>query len=172
MGLSLKENFSINIIKEGLKELDLLVGPWIKEFKNAVYEGQDSGQMLRVAWKEKNQNIKEKLFPMDTLIDKIARISPGQKITYITDVIGSHENIKKAVKLARNSTHLFIEAPFLEKDRNMAKMKYHLTAKEAGLIGAKAGVKDLTTFHFSPRYFGRGEEIIEEAMTAFKSERD
>jgi len=62
MGLSLKENFSINIIKEGLKELDLLVGPWIKEFKNAVYEGQDSGQMFRVAWKEKNQNIKEKLW--------------------------------------------------------------------------------------------------------------
>ena len=169
IGLSLKENFSINIIKEGLKELDLSVGPWIREFKNAVYEGQDSGQMFMVVLKEKNQNIKEKLFPMNTLIDKIARISPGQKITYITDIIGSNENIKKAVKLARNSTHLFIEAPFLEKDRNMAQRKYHLTAKEAGLIGAKAGVKDLTTFHFSPRYFGRGEEIIEEAMNAFQS---
>jgi ribonuclease Z len=169
MGLSLKENFSINIIKEGVKELGLPIGPWIREFKNAVYEGQSSDQMFMVMWKDKNQNIIEKLFPMDKLIDKIAIISPGQKITYITDIIGSHENIKKAVKLARNSTHLFIEAPFLEKDRNMAQMKYHLTAKDAGFIGAKAGVKDLTTFHFSPRYFGREEEIIQEAMNAFQS---
>ena len=86
-----------------------------------------------------------------------------------TDIIGSHENIKKAVKLARNSTHLFIEAPFLEKNRNMAQIKYHLTARDAGLIGAKAGVKDLTTFHFSPRYFGREKEIIQEAMNTFQS---
>jgi ribonuclease Z len=169
MGLSLKENFSINIIKEGVKELGLPIGPWIREFKNAVYEGRNSDQMFMVMWKDKNQNIIEKLFPMDKLIDKIAIISPGQKITYITDIIGSHENIKKAVKLARNSTHLFIEAPFLEKDRNMAQMKYHLTARDAGLIGAKAGVKDLTTFHFSPRYFGREEEIIQEVINTFQS---
>ena len=169
IGLSLKENFSINIIKEGLKELDLLVGPWIREFKNAVYEGQNSGQMFMAVWKDKNQNIREKLFPLDKLIDKIARISPGQKITYITDIIGSPENIEKAVQLAKNSTHLFIEAPFLEQDRSMAQMKYHLTARDAGFIGAKAGVKDLTPFHFSPRYFGREKEIMQEAMNTFQS---
>jgi len=169
LGLSLNENFSINIIKEGLKELGLSVGPWIREFKNAVYEGKNPKKMFRIKRDEKNQGIKETLFPMHKLIDTIARISPGQKITYITDIIGSNENIKKAIELAKYSTHLFIEAPFLDKDKDIAKTKYHLTAKQAGFIGARAHVKNLTTFHFSPRYFGRENDIIEEAMKTFQS---
>ena len=36
-------------------------------------------------------------------------------------------------------------------------------------IIAWARVKDLTPFHFSPKYFGREQELIEEAMTAFQS---
>jgi ribonuclease Z len=169
LGLSLNENFSINILKEGLKELGLLVGPWIREFKNAIYEGQNPRKMFRIKWAEKNQGIKETSFPMHKLIDTIVRISPGQKITYITDIIGSNKNIKKAIELAKDSTHLFIEAPFLDKDKDIAKTKYHLTAKQAGFIGARAHVKNLTLFHFSPRYFGRENEIIEEAMKTFQS---
>jgi len=41
LGLTLKENFSINIIKEGLRELELPVGPWLAEFKRALYERYD-----------------------------------------------------------------------------------------------------------------------------------
>jgi len=37
------------------------------------------------------------------------------------------------------------------------------------IIAARAKVKELTPFHFSPRYSGREEELIEEAMTAFRS---
>lgn len=171
LGLSLNENFSINIIKEGLKELGLRVGPWIREFKNAVYENGDKNnkKIFTIRQGEKNQNVKEASFPIDELIEKIAKISPGQKITYITDIIGSNENIKKAIELAKDSTHLFIEAPFLDKDKDIAKKKYHLTAKQAGFIGARAHVKNLTIFHFSPRYFGRENEIIEEAMKTFQS---
>lgn len=51
----------------------------------------------------------------------------------------------------------------------MAQRKYHLTAREAGLIAARARVKELTPFHFSPRYIRREKELIEEAMTAFQS---
>jgi len=57
----------------------------------------------------------------------------------------------------------------LDKDKDIAKTKYHLTAKQAGFIGARAHVKNLTLFHFSPRYFGRENEIIEEAMKTFQS---
>jgi ribonuclease Z len=84
-------------------------------------------------------------------------------------MIGTPENIEKAVNLALESNHLFIEAPFLDEDRDMAQRKYHLTAREAGLIGARARVKELTPFHFSPRYFGQEKELIDEAMTAFQS---
>ncbi len=169
LGLTLKENFSINIIKEGLRELELPVGPWLAEFKRAIYERYDPGQEFRVFWQDRDRKTGERYFTLDELKEKIARISPGQKITYITDIIGSPENIAKAVNLAMDSNHLFIEAPFLDNERDMARKKYHLTAKEAGLIAARARVKELTLFHFSPRYFNREKELFQEAMAAFRS---
>ncbi|HUU39601.1 MAG TPA: hypothetical protein VMW42_01530 [Desulfatiglandales bacterium] len=169
VGLSLKENFSINIIKEGLKEFDLPVGPWLREFKKAIYEKQDPAKEFRIVFQDKDGIKREKHFKIGELKKGIAKISPGQKITYITDMIGSAENIERAVNLAMGSNHLFIEAPFSDKDKDMARRKYHLTAKEAGFIARQANVKELTLFHFSPRYFGREKELIKEAMTAFRS---
>jgi ribonuclease Z len=170
IGLCLKENFSINIIKEGLKELGLPVGPWLREFKETIYEGRSPAQTFRIAWQNEDMVTKERCFALGELKERIARISPGQKIAYITDIIGSPENIEKAVTLALESNHLFIESPFLDKEKDVARRKYHLTAKEAGLIGARARVKELIPFHFSPRYCGREEELIQEAMRAFRSE--
>ena len=169
IGLALKENFSINIDKEGLKELGLPVGPWLREFKKTIYESRDPAQKFRVVWQDKDKVEREKYFNIGELKERIARISAGQKITYITDIIGSPENIEKAVNLAADSDRLFIEAYFLDKDRDVAQRKYHLTAREAGLIAKRAGVKELTPFHFSPRYFGREKELIQEAMKAFRS---
>ena len=169
IGLALKENYSVNIIKEGLKELQLPVGPWLSEFKRAIYERCNPDKPFRVFWKKRGKETEERYFRLGELKEKIASISPGQKITYITDIIGSPENIARAVDLASQSDHLFIEAAFLDKEREMARKKYHLTAREAGLIAAKAGVKKLTLFHFSPRYFGREKELYEEAITAFQS---
>lgn len=168
IGLTLKENFSINIDKEGLKELGLPVGPWLREFKKAIYESRNLAQKFMVVWQDKDKVEREKYFNLGELKERIARISAGQKITYITDIIGSPENIEKAVNLAADSDRLFIEAYFLDKDRDVAQRKYHLTAREAGLIAKKAGVKELTPFHFSPRYFGREKELIQEAMKDFR----
>jgi len=169
IGLCLKEHFSINIIKEGLRELNLPAGPWLLEFKEALYEGRDLSQLFRVFWQDDDKTPRERYFVLGDLKQKIARVSPGQKITYIADIIGSPENIAKAVDLARDSHHLFIEAPFLDADRDIAKKKYHLTAREAGLIAREARVQAITPFHFSPRYFRREQELIQEAMTAFRS---
>ncbi|KJJ83565.1 hypothetical protein OMAG_002574 [Candidatus Omnitrophus magneticus] len=42
----------------------------------------------------------------------MAIITPGQKITYITDISPTNNNIEKAVALARDSHVLYIEAVF------------------------------------------------------------
>jgi ribonuclease Z len=169
IGLSLKEHFSINIIKEGLKELGLEVGPWLRDFKKAVYKEGASAKNFTVVWKDKDKRIREKNYSLCDLKEKIAMISPGQKITYIADMIGSPENMAKAVDLAQDSSILFIEAAFLDKDKDMAQRKYHLTAKEAGIVARRAKVKELTPFHFSPRYFGQENKLIQEAITVFRS---
>ena len=168
LALSLVENFYVNIIKEGLKKLRLPVGPWINRFKKALHEKKDLKGDFFVTWEERGVTIKEKRFVLGDLADNIARISPGQKITYITDILGSTENFEKAAKIAEKSDHLFIEASFLNVDKDIAGRKYHLTAKEAGKLAKKAGVKNFTLFHYSPRYTKREEELKKEALAAFQ----
>jgi ribonuclease Z len=73
------------------------------------------------------------------------------------------------VDLAKDSDHLFIEAAFLDRDKDTARKKYHLTAKEAGDLAGKAGAKQFTLFHFSPRYSELTEEIKKEAADAFNA---
>jgi ribonuclease Z len=171
LGLSVREHFSVNIIKEGLEELGLPVGPWLREFKDALYEGRDGAAEFRVTWRDEDKVQREKGFTIGHLTERIARISPGQKITYLVDMIGSPENMTRAVDFAMDSHHLFIEAPFLDKDAHIARRKYHLTARQAGIIASRARARELTIFHFSPRYIGREGELIDEAITAFRSGR-
>jgi len=167
LGLSLIEEFSVNIDKEALKFLGLPVGPWLTSFKKAVTEKEDPNHDFSVLWEEEGKGAIEKTFPFGELTSKIARITPGQKVTYLTDLLGSPENLEKAAELARGADHLFVEAAFLDRDRETAKTKCHLTAKEAGTLAREAGVKQITLFHFSPRYTELEEEITREAMDAF-----
>lgn len=168
LGFSLVESFSININKERLNEVGLPVGPWLTRFKKALYAREDPQTPFIVTCSERGEANGERAFALGDLASKIATISPGQKIAYITDIIGSDENLEKAVILAKDADHLFIEAGFMERDKGTAQRKYHLTAREAGLIAKRAGVKQMTLFHFSPRYSGQEGEIWKEAMEAFR----
>jgi ribonuclease Z len=164
LGLSLKERFHVNIIKEGLKHLGLKPGPWLSEFKQFLYNEADPSTMIAVDTPEPPT---KKQFALGSLTEQIARISAGQKITYISDVVYSDSNRDKIVAFARDSDHFFIEAAFLEKDSEIAGQKYHLTAHQAGELAAWANVKAFSIFHFSPRYLGQESLLYQEASEAY-----
>jgi len=168
LAFSLVESFYVNILKEGLKEMDLPLGPWLNRFKKALYEKQDQNSEFTVTREEAGQVIWEKQLTLGDLTNRITKVTPGQKITYVTDILGSPENFRKALKISRGSDDLFIEAAFLYEDKDKAQEKFHLTASEAGALAGLAGAKRFTLFHFSPRYRGREEEIRKEAMRAFQ----
>ena len=167
VGFGLTENFYVNIIKEGLRELGLPVGAWLNRFKAAIYQKESPHSDFVVSWKEKGKATREERFVLGELAQKIARISPGQKIAYITDVVATPENSRKIIAIAKEANHLFIEAAFLDSDKDMALKKYHLTAREAGVLAGKAGVKSLQLFHFSPRYKHRADDLEREAKEAY-----
>jgi ribonuclease Z len=171
LGLALTERFYVNILKEELKGLGLPVGPWLNGFKEAIYRETDPDADFLVTWEERGGVARQEKFVFGELTRKIARISPGQKITYITDGAGHEANRAKMVDLARKSNLLFIEAPFLQSEREAAQRKCHLTAKEAGEIAREAEVSAFRLFHFSPRYKGREGELEKEAREAFKRPR-
>ena len=164
LGLSVKERFHVNIIKEELKRLGLEPGPWLSEFKQALYRRTDPAAVFEVNYPDRPD---KKKFELGNLAGQIARITPGQKITYITDVVYSDANRNKILNFARDSDHLFIEAAFLDKDRDLANQKYHLTARQAGELAAAAGAKRFSIFHFSPRYTDQESLLFKEANDAY-----
>jgi ribonuclease Z len=139
-------------------------GPWLGRFKAAVYGGLAPDTVFQVP---RADGSGETRLTLDALQQQIARISPGQKIAYITDAAYTPENQRRIVSLAQDADHLFIEAAFLEEDRAAAEEKAHLTARQAGEIARLSRARQMTIFHFSPRYRGREDQLYREAEDAF-----
>ncbi len=165
LGFAIKERFHVNIMKDRVSDLGLEIGPWLKELKQALFKNKDADSEFVVEYDKKHQ--RKKSFVLGDLSKQIALITPGQKVSYIADVVYSKSNVEKIVELVKDSDHLFIEAAFLERDRTIAEKKCHLTAWQAGSIAGKARVKQMTPFHFSPRYQGQAHILTKEAMDAY-----
>ena len=162
LALSVKENFHINIKNDALKALGLKPGPWIQTFKQVLFENKPPETILDIPSAETMQR-----FSLGALGDKIAIITPGQKISYVTDILYSSANVDKIVAIAKESDQLYIEAAFLDIDRDVALQKYHLTTKQAGEIAALCNAKKMVPFHYSPRYTGHAHQMESEAIRAF-----
>jgi ribonuclease Z len=165
-----EEKSRINIKKNVLEEMGLPIGAWLVDLKDRILNGDPDDTPIRVWWKNSKQEHGERIIPLGELKEKVVRITPGQKITYVTDVIFNEENAGKIVELADASDLLFIEATFLHEDVEKAAQKYHLTALQAGLLARRAGAKRIVLFHFSPKYKGSGELLVDEAMRAFSGQ--
>ena len=63
----------------------------------------------------------------------------------------------------------FCEAGFLEKDRDRAEERAHLTARQAGELARLAKAGRLKIFHFSPKYEKEPEALLQEAEEAFRA---
>jgi len=162
LGFCVAEAFHINILKDALQAMDLEPGPWIQGLKQALYRNLPADTPIEVP-----HNKGPKQLSVGPLSQKIAKISPGQKIAYITDTAFSPANINKIKELASGCDQLYIEAAFLDQDRSIARAKYHLTARQAGRIAAMLSAKKVTPFHFSPRYMHKAAQIEAETIAAF-----
>ena len=105
------------------------------------------------------------------LLRSAVRLTPGQKIGYVTDVADTLSNRRQIIDLVWHADMLFIEAPFTIADAARAAERAHLTTASAGEIAGKAEVRRVEPFHFSPRYQGKENEMMKEVMTAFEGTR-
>jgi ribonuclease Z len=160
LAFAFEERLRVNVWNEGLKHLDLPVGPWLDNAKRAVRRGEADGTPIAV---RPGLDV-----PLGTLKQHALRTSRGQKIAYVVDAAHRRANLEKAVALARGADQLFIEAPFLQADAEIAAQRLHLTALQAGGIAREAGVSQLVPFHFSARYREREGELRAEAERAFR----
>ena len=113
--------------------------------------------------------MEEREFQLGDVRHRYTTITRGQKLAYVVDARYDEENEAKIVDLARGADIFYCEAPYLDRDADKAGERYHLTARQAGLLAKKAGVNKLVVFHFSPRYTGQGDLLATEAGQAFEN---
>jgi len=170
LAFKLEEKDRVNIKKTGLTEMGLPAGKWLLEFKRQVLRQEPDDNLFRVYSRHGGTEF-EKELPMGELKDKLVIISPGEKISYVTDVLYSEENCRRIVDFVKGSEILFIEATFSDSDSQRAREKYHLTARQAGELARLANVKRMHIFHFSPKYQNDREMLEREALEAFRGGR-
>lgn len=164
---ALQEQFHVNINKERLHDAGLPVGYWLRGVKQYLWQGKpDDFRFQATLYHEHHKEERE--FVLCEIRERFVTISRGQKIAYVVDARYDEENEAKIVELAQGADIFYCEAPFLEQDAEKARKRYHLTARQAGLLARKAGVRELVVFHFSPRYTNLGHLITAEAQQAFR----
>lgn len=166
LGFALVEKLRINVWKTRLDAMGLVTGPWLTRAKKAVRRG-DADDTPVIALSRVKGGWQETEVLLGDLKKAALQIGPGEVSAYIVDTAYHDENIARIVALARNADRLFIEAVFLDQDKDIAARKHHLTARQAGSIARQAGAKQLVPFHFSPRYQEREDQLREEATNAF-----
>lgn len=163
----LEERFHININKDRLDRLGLPSGKWLRQLKDYIWEGRPDTWPVTILADSAQENGRKEI-ALGELKKEIVTITQGKKIVYISDCRGIEKNFLKIISFASGADVIFCEAAFLERDREKAFKRGHLTARQAGYIAREAGAKELKVIHFSPRYEDCPELLFQEAQQEFK----
>ena len=165
LGFALREKSHLNIDTSVLQKRSLQPGRWIDALKQAIRSGAPDDREVFALVRE-NGAVHERTHSLGSLRDLVIE-TRGQKIGYVVDTLYSPEHQRRIVELVCEADLFYCESPFLDEDVEQATKRYHLTARQAGLLGREAAVRRLEVFHFSPRYEGQADRIYAEARTAF-----
>lgn len=157
MGYTLEEDFHINIDKAALTDMGLPVGPWLAGLKRAIRAQMEDGFELLIDGSPRTLGS----------LRQIATITRGQKITYLTDISPTPDNVLRARDFAMGSDALYCEAYFLHADIERARERNHLTGRLSGWIARTARAHRFIPLHGSPKYRSEPRNPHDEAVEEF-----
>lgn len=157
LAFSIEEEFHINIIRNALDELNLPVGSWLRDLKQAIWEGVPDDTLIET------QSGPIRLADLRHIVS----ITKGQKIAYVTDATPTQDNVSRAIALAQGADVLYCEAFFMQHETDRANDRNHLTSAEAAEIARRSHAGVLIPMHHSARYKGLDDNPGDEAMRLF-----
>jgi ribonuclease Z len=167
---ALEERFHININKDRLLQSGMPVGKWLRDLKDAIWEGRPDSLRIRVPDASGSTDTSRSL-TLGEVKEQVVTMTRGQKLVYISDCRGTEQNFRKLIPFAAGADVLFCEAGFLECDCQKAADRGHLTARQAGFIAREAGAGSLRILHFSPRYEHCPDLLYQEAEEEFRGDQ-
>lgn len=168
LGFALEEKTHLNVDPVVLAQMNLAAGPWLSTLKQALQRGEADDFIISARWREKKGQEVGRDVRLGDVRGHLVKETRGQKLAYVVDTLFSPENASRIAELAHGADLFFCESPFLDEDEEQATRRYHLTARQAGLLGRMANAKKLLVFHFSPRYASQAERMYREAQEAFQ----
>jgi ribonuclease Z len=132
--------------------------------------GRPSRHARDRALARRGSSVQERAFALGFLKERVLTVSEGRKLAYVTDTAWTARNVARAIELACNAEVLFVEATFLDRDRERAAARRHLTALQAGTLARLAGAKRVVPFHFSPRHADEEAALRAEVEAGFNGE--
>lgn len=166
LAFAIEEKARLKVDKVRLAALGLGTGSWLRELKHAVFASAPDAHPIDVQWRDASGQHAVTRAVAD-LRDVILDTVPGRRVGYVTDLRYTEQNVQALSRLLTDVDLLFIESVFLEEDSAQAARKNHLTARQAGEIARRLRAKAVVPFHFSPRYDGRQQELIDEVRVAW-----
>jgi len=172
LGFAVEEKTHLNVDTAVLAQIGVTPGPWLSEVKSALRRGEADDFCILAQWRGKHGEKQSRPLRLGDLRDQLVKETRGHKIAYVVDTIFTPENAARIASLAHGADVFFCESPFLDDDEDQATRRYHLTARQAGILGRMAQARKLVVFHFSPRYSGQAERVYREAQDAFRGREE
>ena len=106
-------------------------------------------------------------FTLKALADGYFTESAGARVAYIVDTFWSDDVRPKLVKRARGAWRLYCDSFYGRKEAKAAVQHKHMMAHQSAELAKLARVEQLVLVHFSGRYAGRYEALVDEAAEVF-----
>ena len=169
LAFAIEETAQVRVAADRIAAAGLATGAWLRPLKAAVLAGAPDDQPLDVRWRDAAGE-HERRCRLGELRPLVLDTVPGRRIGYVTDLRFTAANLAQLDALLPDVDLLHIECVFAEEDRELARRRNHLTARQAGSVARRLRAKRLLPFHFSPRYHGAEDALRAQAFAAWRGE--
>ncbi|MEK8033069.1 MBL fold metallo-hydrolase [Ideonella sp. DXS29W] len=166
LAFAIEEKAQLRVAADRVRAMGLGTGPWLANLKAAVLANAPDDTPIELAWRDRDgEHVARR--PVGELRALVLDAVAGRRIGYVTDLRFTEPNAEQLSRLLSDVDLLYIEARFLDVERDQAARKNHLTARQAGEWARRLRARRVVPFHFSPRYRGGEDELRAEVFAAW-----